>query len=119
MTFFEDSRAEAKARLSVVEEQIRDLEKERRELEGMLNALRDARGNGGPEDEPRRRIPIEKRREQVLRIVRGSPGIRVGSLASALGITHARVVQVVNGLEKDGLVQRLDGGGIAGSTDPG
>jgi len=51
----------------------------------------------------------------VTALVTREPGIKVGSVAKALGVTGPRAVQIVNVLEAEGIVERTADGLVLGA----
>lgn len=106
MTLVLDFRRQLEAR----RDELRPLVEEYEEIERHLAAIEtvgaDDRGHS------RRRVPFRERAEQVLRLVEHDPGVRVGTVARALGVSSPRVVQIVNRLVDDGSLERQEQGGL-------
>src|SRR4051794_6397735 len=94
---------EARGLLETRKNELRPLVVEYDEIERKLAAL-----DGRPV-EPRRQTayrPAATRKKEIREMVEASPGIRVTDVAGRMGITIARVVQLVNVLEAEGHVKR-------------
>jgi ribosomal protein S25 len=87
-------------------EELRPLVAEFKETEELLAAWDRAGAKS------RRRVPVSERKTQILKIVHAEPGITAKSLGERLGLSGSRIVQIVNALEQDGTVVRLEGGVI-------
>ena len=107
-------RREIRQRLEATESLIR----ERERLERALQAL-EGLGDGPVEAEAapraarrrdsrpqRRRAPRGQRRDELLRLVKGSPGLSVSEAARQIGISPSQAFSLVRRLEEEGTVRR-------------
>jgi hypothetical protein len=94
-------------------EELRPLIREGEQLESVLAAI-----DALPEEQPAvpssevapMRLPVAVRKKQVLALLVERGVVRIGDVGKALGVSHARAVQLANALEGEGLLQRTDGG---------
>jgi DNA-binding transcriptional ArsR family regulator len=118
-------RAEIDRRL----DELRPMVREREELERALQAIdqafgrghgrsasgrtRGRRGGAGRRGRPRRgrrrRAARGQRREEFLRLVKGSPQLTISEAARQMGVSPSQVSNLVRRLEDEGAVTRQDG----------
>jgi DNA-binding MarR family transcriptional regulator len=99
----DEYRAKLKARLQELQPAVDEYD----EIKGMLAAFE---SGAQSQTKSRRRVPLPERENQVVTLVKENPGITAKELAGRLGVSSARIVQVVNELEKKGRVERREGG---------
>jgi MarR family len=110
MDAIEEIRQRVESRL----DELRPFVEEARRLESVLAAIQSMPKVEETEDTPSAprgmRLPVEVRKNQVLAYLVQKGHARIGEIADALGVSHARAVQLANQLEKDKLVRRTHDG---------
>jgi hypothetical protein len=88
--YFDEARAKIEKELAELQPYVERAQQLQRELAAMERAETSMT--------PRLRLSLAQRKEQVLALLRTSPGIRIVDVATALEVTHARAGQIVDAL---------------------
>jgi len=94
---------------TLLERRLRELDEERRQVEGALAGLGKSarRGPGRPRGTGRRRGRGSTRADQAVTIISQNPGISVSELGRKMRLNHPNYLyRILPDLEKDGRVKR-------------